>query len=64
MKVYLVIDPKYGTQAAFAKEGLAKTAAETGYYDMSGHGCYVDFFEVETEVAPACFAWANKNYYK
>ena len=49
MKVYLIEDEKYGTQAVFAKEEDAEKALEENYNDycMGGMGVCVVEWEVE-----------------
>ena len=49
LKVYLIEDDKYGTQAVFAKEEDAEKALEENYNDycMSGMGVCVVEWEVE-----------------
>ena len=49
MKVYLIEDEKYGTQAVFAKEEDAEKALEENYnrYCIGGMGCTVLEWEVE-----------------
>jgi hypothetical protein len=59
MKVYLVTDEKYGPQAVFHSEEVAKEACETGYFDMCGYGAFVTEFDVETEVPEVALKFAR-----
>ena len=60
MNIYLVVDEKYGPQAAFKTEKVAERAAATGYYTMSGYGVYVHEMEVETVVPEVALNYAKK----
>ncbi len=46
MKVYVIEDEKYGTQAVFLKDEDAQKAMDSGEYDVSGLGCAVIEFEL------------------
>jgi hypothetical protein len=59
MKVYLVTDEKYGPQAVFHSQEVAREACETGHYCISGYGAFVIEFDVETEVPEVALKFAR-----